>query len=44
MEVQAEVQKFSPVKLEWMKPYLVNCWQIFSISHAMQFRTEYKHF
>lgn len=37
MDVHALLQKFSPVKDAWMKPYLVNCWQIFSISHAMQF-------
>lgn len=44
IEVHAELQKPSPVKLEWIKPYLVNCWQIVSTTHAMQLRKEMKHF
>jgi len=39
MEVQALVKKLSPVKEAWIYAYLVNCWQIFSNSHARKLAT-----
>lgn len=44
IDVQAEEQNPSPVKEEWMNPYLVNCLTIFSTIHARQLPIEIRHF
>jgi len=40
IDVHADEQKLSPVNELWIKPYLVNCWHIFSITHAIQFKND----